>query len=146
MLEALGIWRQFPRQIASDLSQYHGRRIAEWHSGDMLSFEFLELVENLPERGAFKTALRGGEYSDEELTFRHLANEVARLRATMHAVHGGQKYTPPTLKSKAELRAELVDAEQSEDRREDFFGFADRTPESSKPYTEADDVVDYQDA
>jgi hypothetical protein len=70
--------------------------------------------------------LRGGEYSEARLDIRHLANEVARLRATMHAVHGGQRYDPPTLLSKAQQRAEAESAEETAERREDFFSFADR--------------------
>lgn len=98
-MEALWIWRQFPGQIASDLSQYHHRRIAEWHSGEMSSFELLELLQWMPERGAFKTSARGNEYSEEEHVWRHIANELARLRATMHAVYGGKKYEPPLMLS-----------------------------------------------
>lgn len=93
----------------------------------MSSYELLELLEWMPERGAFKTCLRGGEYSEEEITWRHIANELARLRATMHAVHGGQRYDPPTLLTKAEQRAEVEEAEAAEERREEFFVFADRT-------------------
>jgi hypothetical protein len=126
-MEALWIWRQFPRQIASDLSQFHHRRIAEWHSLDMSSYELLELLEFMPEEGAFKTAARGGEYSEQELVWRHISNELARLRATMHAVHGGKKYEPPILHSKAQQRAEAIDAEQSEERREEVYAFADRS-------------------
>jgi hypothetical protein len=70
--------------------------------------------------------LRGGEYSEARLDIRHLTNEVARLRATMHAVHGGQRYDPPTLLSKAQQRAEAESAEETAERREDFFSFADR--------------------
>lgn len=127
MLEAQWIWRQFPRQIASDLSQFHGRRIAEWHRGEMSSYELLELLEFMDDRGAFRRALRGGEYSEQEITWRHIANEIARLRATMHAVHGGQRYDPPTLLTKAEMLAEAEDAQAAEYRRESFFTFADRS-------------------
>lgn len=127
VLQALWIWRQFPRQIASDLSQFHGRRIAEWHRGDMSSFELLDLIEFMDDDGALKTAMRGGEYSEDQLAVRHLANEVARLRATMHAVHGGRKYDPPLLLSKAEQNIEHEDSMAAEQRREDFFSFADRS-------------------
>lgn len=122
------IWKQFPRQIASDLSQYHRRRIAEWHQGDMSSYELLELLEFMPERGALKTALRKGEYSEEEQVWRHVANELAKLRATMHAVHGGKQYSPKVFLTVAEIREMADDQEAAEQRREDFFAFADRTP------------------
>lgn len=96
----------------------------------MSSYELLELLEYMPDEGAFKRALRGGEYSEQEITWRHIANELARLRATMHAVHGGQKYDPPLLLSKAQVEAEQEDLEATAERREDFFSFADRTPKA----------------
>ena len=92
----------------------------------MRSYELLELLEFMPDEGDFKRAMRGGEYSEWEQAMRHGVNEVARLRATMHAVHGGQKYDPPLLLTKAEQREEVEDAEAAEERREDFFSFADR--------------------
>lgn len=95
----------------------------------MSSYELLELLEFMPETGAFKSAVRGGEYTEGELVWRHIANELARLRATMHAVHGGKRYDPPTLLSKAAQKAEQADAEAAFERREEFFSFADRTPE-----------------
>ncbi len=93
----------------------------------MSSYELLELLEFMPDEGAFKRALRGGEYSEQEITWRHIANELARLRATMHAVHGGQRYDPPLLMTKAQMIAEEMDLEATEERREDFFSFADRS-------------------
>src|SRR5688500_8954381 len=72
VMEALWIWSQFPRQIASDLSEFHHRRIAEWHQGFMSSYELLELMEFMNDRGAFKTAARGGEWSKEEAIWTHV--------------------------------------------------------------------------
>ena len=92
----------------------------------MSSYEMLELLEFMPDDGAFRSALRGGEYDENQMTWRHIANELARLRATMHAVHGGQRYDPPTLMSKAERLEAMEQAEAAEERREDFFSFADR--------------------
>lgn len=109
----------------------------------MSSYELLELLEHMPERGAFKTAVRGDEYSEEEITLRHLANEVARLRATMHAVHGGQRYDPPLLMTKKEQREEVEDLEAAEERRETFFAFADRS--SAAKVAEQYDDDDYGD-
>lgn len=94
----------------------------------MSSYELLELLEFMPEQGAFKTALRGAEYSEDQITWRHIANELARLRATMHAVYGGQRYEPPLLLTKAEQRDRLSELEETAERREDFFSLADRTP------------------
>jgi hypothetical protein len=116
----------------------------EWHSGEMSSYELMELLEFMDDRGAFKTALRDGEYSEQEITWRHIANEIARLRATMHAVHGGQRYDPPTLMTKAERKAEIDDAEFAEERREGFFVFADRPALAltGAPPLDPDDVWD----
>lgn len=93
----------------------------------MSSYELLELLEYMPERGAFKTAARGGEYAEDQLVWRHISNELARLRATMHAVHGGKKYEPPILQSKAQQRLEVESAEAAEERREEVYAFADRS-------------------
>lgn len=98
----------------------------------------------MDEDGALKSALRDGEYSEARLDIRHLTNEVARLRATMHAVHGGQHYDPPLLLSMAERKAQAESEAETEERREGFYGFADRTP---LPGTEEfDDVGMYEDA
>jgi hypothetical protein len=96
----------------------------------MSSYELLTLLEFMDEDGAFKTAVRGGEYSEDQMTWRHIANEIARLRATMHAVHGGQRYEPPLLLSKAAQQDEIEDAQAAEERREDFFSFATRELEA----------------
>ena len=98
-MEALWLWKQFPKQIASDLSRFHRRRIAEWHAGDMSSYELLELLEFMPEHGAFQTALRGGAWSETEMVAAETYNELARLRASYHAVNGGERsaYEPFTL-------------------------------------------------
>lgn len=105
----------------------------------MSSYELLELLEWMPDRGAFKTAARGEEYSEEEITWRHIANELARLRATMHAVHGGQQYDPPLLLSRAEQREEADDAEAAAERREEFFAFADRSTQYAIEAAEQDE-------
>lgn len=110
----------------------------------MSSYELLELLEFMPEQGAFKTALRGGEYSEDQITWRHAANEIARLRATMHAVYGGQRYEPPVLLTKAEQRREQAELEETAERREDFFSLADRTPmELAKDDADMDSICDW---
>ena len=90
-MEAQWTWRQFPRQIASDLSEFHHRRIADWHSGAMSSYELLELLEFMNERGAFKTAMRGGSWTWDQMVAAESYNETARTRASYHAVNGGEK-------------------------------------------------------
>lgn len=74
------MWRQYPTEIAFDLSFEHKRHISEWHRGTMSSRELLELIEPLPARSAFKTALRKGDWSDEEYRQARLVNELALSR------------------------------------------------------------------
>jgi hypothetical protein len=126
VMEALWIWTQFPRQIASDLSEFHHRRIAEWHQGYMSSYELLELLEFMNDRGAFKTAARGGEWSKEEAIWTHVANELAKLRATLHVVHGGKEaaYAPMVFLSPSELREMAEKSEEQEGLREAVYSFA----------------------
>jgi hypothetical protein len=130
---ALWVWRQFPREIASDLSEFHHRRIAEWHDGTMSSYELLELLEFMNERGAFKAAAREGELTYVDQMHRYGINEIARLRATIHAVHGGKRYDPFAFKSVAELKAEVAEKEATLDGREHVFAFADRTTDFIDP-------------
>lgn len=127
MLEALQIWRQYPRQIASDLSQFHNRRIADWHKGrrdkhgDLVlgSYELLEILEHMPDTGAFKTATRGGRQTRAERVLEELFNEIARLRASFHAVNGGEDavYEPFILADPIdELEQEREGADAERDR------------------------------
>lgn len=142
MLQAHWIWKQFPRQIANDLSRFHHRAIREWHTGELSSYDLMVFLEFMPPESAFRQALRSDEYSEDQITWRHLANEVARLRATMHAVHGGQRYEPPLLLTRAEQADKIEELEATEERREDFFGFVDRTP---KPTSDAQAPLDPDD-
>lgn len=93
------IWRQFPRQIAVDLRRFTGLHIKHWHrgtrgdDGDLLlsSYELLELLEYLPDTGAFKTAAeRGGRWPTWQQMLAEAVNESYRLRAAYHAVNGGE--------------------------------------------------------
>lgn len=92
----------------------------------MSSYELMVFLEFMPDDSAFKLALRGGEYSEDQITWRHIANEIARLRATIHIVNGGQRYEPPVLMSQAERAEKAEDMEATAERREDIFSFADR--------------------
>ena len=88
----------WPRQIASDLSRFHRRRIAEWHHGTLSSFELLELfgvdvtedydakvvtvrVDFTPDDGALAAALRNGDRPEWQQMAVQSANELAVLRA-----------------------------------------------------------------
>src|SRR5262245_35368973 len=98
--EAQMVWRLFPRQMASDLQRFFHRRIAEWHSGEMSSFELLELfgasvvddlkaktrtirIEFAPEDGEIANALRGGDRPEWQQMLAQAANEIQVLRAGM---------------------------------------------------------------
>jgi hypothetical protein len=88
----------WPRHIASDLSRFHRRRIAEWHRGALSSFELLELfgvytsynaaertrtirVEFVPEDGALAAALLRGERPEWKQMLAQVASTTAVIRA-----------------------------------------------------------------
>lgn len=144
MLEAQWIWRQYPRQIASDLSQYHHRRIKEWHDGTMSSYELMELLEFMPERGAFKSAARGGEFSGDEKIWVQIANEVAVLRAAYVKGVKGEEYGSTIFYSPVKLREMADKADAQAEVREGFYSFASRDG-VAKRNTPDDDLPDDDD-
>lgn len=105
----------------------------------MSSYELLELLEHMDDDGAFKRAARGGEYSEGEQVWRHLANEISKLRAGFHAVHGGERYAPKVFLTLAEIEEQTDDAEEMLERREGVFSFADRSTLKALPSAENDD-------
>lgn len=145
MLEAQWIWRQYPRQIASDLSQYHHRRIKEWHDGTMSSYELLELLEFMPERGAFKSAARGGEFSGDEKIWVQIANEIAVLRAAYVKGVKGEEYGSTIFYSPVKLREMADKAEAQTEVREGFYSFASRDSGVAKRNTPDDGFPDDDD-
>jgi len=112
----MALWVLFPGEIASDLSQYHHRRIADWHDGTMCSYELLELCEYMDDDGRLKTAMRQGEASEHRQAAFQTANEVAILRAGMvpnadSADWGGRLFLPAyKLRESAERSAESAEA------------------------------------
>lgn len=126
---ALTIWKQFPRQIASDLSEFHHRRIAEWHQGTMSSYELLELLEYMNPRGAFRSAchesgvLREMPWSEEEEALFYGINEVSFLRAITYVANGGESYDPYVFKSPQQWAQELEEAEAPEVAIEHAYSF-----------------------
>lgn len=92
------MWRQFPRQIASDIRRIPGLHIKYWHrgtrgaDGDLIlsSYELLELLEHLPEDSAFKSAAeRGGRWPDWKSMLSECVNEAYRFRALyLHTRYG----------------------------------------------------------
>ena|SRR5271157_4593710 len=111
-------WRQWPGEIASDLSRFHHRRIKDWHRGDMDSYELLELCEYMPDEGALKTAMRG-DLCERDEAIRQIANEIAVLRAGMvpdadSSDYGSHLFIPPpvlrAMAEQAETNAEATDS------------------------------------
>ncbi len=140
-MEALWIWSQYPREIASDLSQYHHRRIAEWHSGEMSSYELLELLEFMPDKGAFKTAVRGGDPDEEQEVWNQIANELAIIRAVQAPKVKAEEYGSRIRYSPSKLKALVAEAEEQTEVRETFYSFAAR-PGVQKLNTADADVED----
>lgn len=97
------------------------------------SYELLELLEFMPDRGALKTALRQGEFSEEEQVWRHVATELSKLRAITEKVNGGKPKDIRVFPTLSELKEQVQEAEETEERREDFFAFADRSTELGAP-------------
>jgi hypothetical protein len=134
--EAVAAWRRFPREIASDLSRYHGRRIAEWHrypaAGDLSSYELLELLEFMDDDGEYKKACRGGEWSDRQWAVFAAANEAAVLRAGQVRgadgdVYGARMFIPPSIVRETRQRAE-----EAQDARAQIFAMADISRQLSR--------------
>ena len=86
-------------EMASDLSRYHHRRIADWHQGSLSSRELIDELfgivtetikgeeylvgaDFLPEDSAFNTALRGGDWTEDQY-------RQARIAATLAVSLGG---------------------------------------------------------
>lgn len=133
--QAIFLWVQFPRAIASDLSRFHNRRISDWHRGRrdeygellLSSYEMLELLSQLPSESALKTALRGGEWSEEEAMRALIANEMSSVRAILQVVHGGREAAkPPKVFRSLSERKELEEVdEEVEEARDAVFELAD---------------------
>lgn len=96
----------------------------------MSSFELLELVNQMPDRGAFKTAIRGGEPCEEDLALRQIANELSVLRAAYVPKAKGDRYGARMFLSPVKIRELMRDEEEQGEVRESIYAFADRTPRS----------------
>lgn len=90
----------------------------------MSSYELLELLEFMPERGAFKTAARGGEYSTEEKVWVQIANEMAVLRASFLPKVKGEEYGSQLHFSPRKLQEMAEKADAQTEVRESFYAFA----------------------
>ena len=126
VMVALGLWCRYAGEIASDLSQFHHRRIADWHQGRMCSHELLELCEWMPDEGRFKTALRRGEPSADQWALRQIANETAILRAGMvpdtHSEDWGSRLFLP----RSKVQEATDRAAEAEEAREHLYAMIDQ--------------------
>jgi hypothetical protein len=130
---AIAIWRQWPTEIEADLLPKAD--IHDWHRGTRDAFGGLKLSSRrllvvlehgLPEDGAFKTAAeRDGGYTDAQMIAAETHNEIARLRASYYAVHGGKDavYEPhlfvdPVI---ARWREENDEEQECKEDNEDFY-------------------------
>ncbi len=112
------LWRRYPGEIAADLRRDYGVRVADWHRGTMSSHELLELLEHADSDGAFKTAVRQGEPSQQRKAVLQIANELAILRAVQYPDLDGELwgsqffFTPKLLRGEAEHREASAGAMQ----------------------------------
>lgn len=90
----------------------------------MSSYELLELLEFMPERGAFKTAARGGEFSGDEKVWTQIANEIAILRAAYVPKVNGEEYGSQIHYSPLKLQEMVEKAQAQTEVRETFYSFA----------------------
>jgi hypothetical protein len=107
----------------------------------MSSYELLELLEFMPERGAFKSAARGGEFAGDERVWVQIANELAVLRAAHVPGVKGQDYGSTIFYSPLKLKELAEQADAQTEVREEFYKFATR-PGVAKRNTPDDDFDD----
>lgn len=90
----------------------------------MSSYELLELLEFMPEDGAFKSAARGGEFSEDKKVWVQIANEMAVLRAGMVSGVKGEEYGSTIFYSPVKLREMAEKSDAQTEVRESFYSFA----------------------
>jgi len=93
----------------------------------MSSYELLELLEFMPEEGVYKTAVRGGEFSEDKKVWVQIANEMAVLRAGMVSGVKGEEYGSTIIYSPLRLKEMADQTDAQTEVREDFYSFADRS-------------------
>lgn len=106
----------------------------------MSSYELLELLEYMPEQGALKTALRKGEYSEDQIIWRHMANRLSRIESISYVQVTRKPGDPIRMfYTKAELEEMLQDQEATEERLDDFYSIGDIIPDLPELELEAAD-------
>lgn len=109
----------------------------------MSSYELLELLEFMPERGAFKSAVRGDEYSEEEKFLAQIANEIMVLRSAYVPGVKAEEYGSQVFLSPAKIKDLIAQESRQTEVRDDFYAFATRAgvrfPDSSGDDGDDDD-------
>jgi len=105
----------------------------------MSSYELLELLYHMPDRGAFKTAVRDGDPCEEGLALRQAANELSVLRAAYVPKAKGDRYGARMFLTPSRLRSMVEQEQQQGEVRESVYSFADRSP---SPDLDELDVMD----
>lgn len=95
--DAVWFWLRYPREIEYDLRAHqNGLDIGLWHkltinpdtgAPYLSSRRLLDILEFLPDDGAFKTATRDGQWSMKMQIAAASLNEQFRMRASYHAAH-----------------------------------------------------------
>jgi hypothetical protein len=124
-------WSQAPTELESDLLPKAD--IYDWHRGTLDQFgalklssrRLLVLIDKLDDESAYRTALRGGYWSEKQLIQAEIYNELALLRSAYFTVNGpeGSGYEPfqfvdpiVRIEKAIEQHAEDEEAEQAEEQ------------------------------
>jgi hypothetical protein len=70
---------RYANDIEADLL-FKNIDIFDWYQGKMSSRRLLVLIERLPEKGAFKTAIRDGEWTLQEQLLTAVFNQIHAMR------------------------------------------------------------------
>jgi hypothetical protein len=94
---------------------FKGIDIFDWYTGKMSSRRLLVLIERLPESGAFKTALRDGDWTLQEILLTAVYNQIHAMRGdgygegfTFHPI-----LSPSMERAKQEKRSVVREAHDS---------------------------------
>ncbi|QIS06755.1 hypothetical protein F5X71_34590 [Nocardia brasiliensis] len=116
-LEVVEVLKQWPLEVQSDLSRYHGIRIRDWWHGQLSSQEVFAYIAHLPDESATKTGAREGDWTQERYLTTRLINEFLCYRADFASAHGGDM-RPALILSPAQLAAKAAERQQYLDLRE----------------------------
>lgn len=137
MRAAITIWGLAPNQIEidllgkADILDWHRGSRNEWGGLKLSSRRLLALLEHLPDKSAFKTAVeRGGDWDEPTYMLARGVTLIDRLLAGYYAVHrspddDAEPYEPYVWRSPVQQRlAEQSEAVEDEQREQDDDVFA----------------------